>query len=197
MDERWIFCPQSSAQHRDVAEDELIAYNPELQLSYLQTTNPDKTKLELGTGTVVVRINGLCEGDGKKAQGSWGVYFGPGSRYNAKATTQADQSIAEIDALWKAVNTIDRICAENTSLRSFVIVTDSNYILLAMSFWAPNGGKSAKGRPVPFAERFIPIYDNLYFTNFVDCRDIKITFWQVSPDKNDEAYQLSLRALNR
>ncbi|KAI0447641.1 ribonuclease H-like protein [Xylaria telfairii] len=195
MDQRWIFSPKLVMQQGEVDETKLIAYNTELQLSHLQMPDPDPMSFGFGTDPVVICINGLCEGKGGRAKASWGVYFGPGSRYNEKGTSQADQSIAEIDALWHTVRAIERICTDNNSLRRFVIVTDSDYVVLAMSFWAPNGGKSAQGRPVPFADRFIPLWERLNFTNFMDCRDVKIKFWRVPPMKNDEAYQLAKQAL--
>jgi hypothetical protein len=68
--------------------------------------------------TVVVHIDGLWRNNGRpNAQSSWGVYFGPGSRYNSSGKMDPSlpqtSSRAEIKALIQAIDMISDIAADD------------------------------------------------------------------------------------
>ncbi|KAI0189704.1 hypothetical protein EV127DRAFT_495651 [Xylaria flabelliformis] len=190
MDERKIFCPKSSLLHGDVNESQLVTYNTEQEVLQLQFHNPHTKKLEVDASTAVVHIGDLWH-DGKA---TWGVFVGPNSRYNAKGITCTDDFIdAKLDALCVAESTIQKIYAHNNHVKNFIIATDSD-LYMVMSSWADNGGKSAKGNPVPFADKFMPLYNRL-FPNAANSRGSTVRFWYVSDERNQEARELAQQAM--
>ncbi|KAI1740835.1 ribonuclease H-like protein [Xylaria scruposa] len=190
MDERKLFCPKSSLQHGDVDESQLVTYDTEQEVLQLQFYNSRTQKLEVDASTAVVHIGSLW----RSGKATWGVYVGPNSRYNAKGITCTDDCIdAKIDALCVAESTIRKIYAHNNSVENFVIAIDSD-LYMVMSFWADNGGKSAKGKPVPFAHKFMPVYDRL-FPNTANSRGGTVRFWYVPEERNQEAQELALQAM--
>ncbi|KAI0549342.1 ribonuclease H-like protein [Xylaria curta] len=190
MDERKLFCPKSSLRYGDVNESQLVAYNSEQEVLQLQFHNPRTQKLEVDASTAVVHIGGLWH----NGKATWGVYVGPNSRYNAKGITCTNDCIdAKIDALCVAESTIQKIYAHNNSVKNFVIATDSD-LYMVMSFWADNGGKSAKGNPVSFAHKFMPLYSRL-FPNAANSRGSTVRFWYVPDERNQEARELAQQAM--
>ncbi|KAJ2974099.1 hypothetical protein NUW58_g8765 [Xylaria curta] len=195
MEEHWIFNPKESERHRDVDESKLIAYNEELQISQLQAPHWSTKNIEFDPLTAVIHIKGICKHVNLQPKVSWAVYFGPNSPYNSQGTTnEVDSMVAEFDALSHAVDTIRRITRMTNTIRHFTIATDSKYLYTAMTFWAGHGGINFAGKPVLYAGKFLPIHNELYFLNFASCADIKVKFWLVKPEKNQEADAIAREA---
>ncbi|KAI1749953.1 ribonuclease H-like protein [Xylaria castorea] len=191
MDEGKLFCPKTSPQYRDIDESQLVTYNTEQEVLQLQSSNPLTKNLEVDASTVVIHIGDLWHNE----KAAWGVYLGVNSRYNAGGITSTGDCInAKIDALYAAESTIQNICAHSNSLKNFIIATDSD-LYMVMSFWADNGGKSAKGKPVPFAYKFMPVYNRLFPTNAADGRGSTVRFWYVPEERTEEARELAQQAM--
>ncbi|KAJ0109010.1 hypothetical protein J7T55_005558 [Diaporthe amygdali] len=99
-----LFVLDYSPMHRRVPEAQLIKYSAEKQVRQLQLINPRTQWIEVDNMTVVVSIDGACRDNGKPtARASWGVFFGPGSRFNSSGRLSPScprtSSRAEIEAL--------------------------------------------------------------------------------------------------
>ncbi|KAK2610245.1 hypothetical protein N8I77_003694 [Diaporthe amygdali] len=117
-----LFVLDYSPMHRRVPEAQLIKYSAEKQVRQLQLINPRTQGIEVDKMTVVVSIDGACRDNGKPmARASWGVFFGPGSRFNSSSRLSPScpqtSSRAEIEALSQAIDSIRDISRGNMTCR--------------------------------------------------------------------------------
>ncbi|KAJ2999174.1 hypothetical protein NUW58_g81 [Xylaria curta] len=199
-----LFDPRSSSMHYRVPESQLVAYNTAKQVSQLQLLNPCTNNIEPDVRTVVIHIDGACRDNGRPtAMASWGVYVGPGSRYNARGMVQADlpqtSSRAEIEALSHALIIIRQIASHDPLLQHFKIMSDSEYLVKTMSMWIEgwidNGGLGSRGQPVAHFKKLQEIHETLDEMEYGGSR-INVQFRHVPRENNQEADRLANEALD-
>ncbi|KAI3336982.1 ribonuclease H-like protein [Xylariaceae sp. AK1471] len=200
-----LFDPDLSRMHRRVPESQLITYNTAKQVSQLQIRHPRTNAIELDVHTLVIGIDGACRDNGKPtASASWGVFVGPGSRHNASGRLEAHlpqtSSRAEIEALSHALDTVRNIAASDYSLMHVKVVSDSEYLVNAMSKWIEgwieNGGVRSRRRPIAHFEKLKAIHERLSEMEYGDDGGIVVQFWHMPREKNQEADALANRALD-
>jgi ribonuclease HI len=200
-----LFDSDLSPMHRRVPAPQLITYNNVKQISQLQIQNPHTKAIELDTHTAVIRIDGACRDNGKPtARASWGVFVGPGSRYNACGRLEADlpqtSSRAEIEALSHALDAVRNITKNDYSLSEVKIASDSEYLVNAMSRWIEGwiegGGLGSRRRPVAHFGKLKAIHEKLDEMEYGDDGGIHVQFWHVPREKNQEADALANEALD-
>jgi ribonuclease HI len=200
-----LFDPSISPMHREVPESQLITYNPQKQVSQFQVLHPRTNAIELDRFTLLVWIDGACRDNGKpSAQASWGVYFGPGSRYNASGrlapAIQQTSSRAEIEALSQALDIIAEVTAGDMTLQEVRIMSDSEYLVMAMSVWISEWieaeGENASGRPVAHFSKLKAIHERLDEMTYGDNGGLDFKFWLVPREKNTKADALAEQALS-
>ncbi|KAF2452349.1 ribonuclease H-like domain-containing protein [Lineolata rhizophorae] len=199
------FDPQYSPMHQHVPENELVVYTPSKKVSQLQVMHPRTGALDLDKFTVVVFIDGACRGNGTpSARAAWGVYFGPQSPHNASDLLKADlpqtSTRAEIEALSQALRIIRDEISQDFSLQQIRIVSDSAFLVRAMSEWIEgwieNDGRNAEGRPVAHYETFKEIHERLDEMTYGDDGGLEFKFWHVPRERNEEADALANQALD-
>ncbi|KAK5993979.1 Ribonuclease H1 [Cladobotryum mycophilum] len=200
------FNPRYSPMHSRVPESELVVYNPSKHVSQLQVMHPRTGALELDRLTVVVSIDGACRGNGTpSARAAWGVYFGPQSPLNASGllapSLPQTSTRAEIEALSQALLIIRESVSEDVSLQEIRIISDSQFLVKAMSVWiedwVENDGCNAGGRPIAHYEILKEIYDHLEEMTYGDDGGMDIRFWHVARERNKEADALANGAFGR
>lgn len=153
--------------------------------------------------TVVVKIDGTCNNILPLPRGAWGVYFGPQSSINANGIMDLHlmQSTrrAIIEALWRALLIIYYQVTQDYSLVQIFIVSDSEYLVNAMTRWIEdwiaNNGRTNEGHRVPYFSLIMQCHwlIETITSDHGPHRDVK--FWLVTPEKNMEADFLARRAL--
>ncbi|KAK1489433.1 hypothetical protein CCUS01_03481 [Colletotrichum cuscutae] len=142
-----LFEHRASDTHRMVPKSDLVIYNPSTHLLGMQMYSWATKRPVPERGSMVVYIDGACRNNGlSDAQASWGVYFGPGSRYNACGLLARDlpqtSSRAEIEALVQAMRIICEITGRDYSLNRITIATDSEYlatrVVSSYGLYSPN-----------------------------------------------------------
>ncbi len=200
-----IFLPYFSSRHQYVPESQLIVYNPAKQVSQFQFLHPRTNTLELDELTLVLWIDGACRDNGKpSARASWGVYFGPGSRYNARGRLPPEFSQtsfrAEIEALSQALDIVRGITDGDMRLQEVRILSDSNQIVNAMTIfmqnWILNGGRTVMGHPVAHFHRLEEIHDRLDDMTYGDNGGLDFKFFHICRAKNRDADALANQALD-
>ncbi|KAF4994945.1 hypothetical protein FDECE_12947 [Fusarium decemcellulare] len=199
------FVPSYSPMHRGVPDDDLVVYTPAKRVSQLQVLHPRTHVIELDKKTVVIHIDGACRGNGTpSARAAWGVYFGPDSPLNASGLLDSNlpqtSTRAEIEALSQALKILQRDVIQDFSLHQIRIVSDSDYLVRAMSQWIERwiekGGRNAQGKPVAHYETIKEIHDLLDELTYGDDGGLDFKFWLVSRDQNQEADSLANIALD-
>ncbi|KAI5925568.1 ribonuclease H-like domain-containing protein [Camillea tinctor] len=199
------FDPSLSLLHRRVPKAQLVTYNPRKHISQLQITHPRTGAIELDRFTVVLSTDGACRGNGTaSARAAWGVYFGPGSRFNAGGLL--DPSLpqtsvrAEIEALAQALRIIRRHLSDDLEMQEIRIRTDSEFLVKAMSEWMAgwraSGGRNARGQPVKHYAVLKALHDQLDEMTYGDDGGRDFRFWYVPREENREADALANRALD-
>lgn len=200
-----LFVLDYSPLHRHVPKSQLITYTAAKQVRQLQEIHPRTKTVELDRFTVVVSIDGACRDNGKPtARASWGVYFGPGSRYNSSGRLSPDlpqtNSRAEIEALSRAIDTIRVFSHQDMTLQKIKIRCDSEYLCQAMSMWIEgwieNGGRRSNGRAVAHFDKLAEIHKMLDDMTYGDDGGLDFQFWHVPREENQEADRLANRALD-
>ncbi|KAJ4367328.1 hypothetical protein N0V83_006909 [Neocucurbitaria cava] len=150
---------------------------------------------------IVVHIDGACRNNGTStARASYGVYFGPNSPYNSYGrlpqTLPQTSTRAEIEALVQALEIICGIIARDFELLQIKIVTDSSFLVNAMSRWMEgwieNDGVGSSGRPVAHFGILKQLYEKLNHIKL----SREVQFWHIPRERNREADALANRALD-
>ncbi|KAF5563166.1 NAD dependent epimerase [Fusarium napiforme] len=198
-----LFSPKDSQQHRHVPKDVLIAYNPLIGVQHIRYF-AGPYKLEKDGSSVVIQINGACRGNGTQyARGSWGVFFGPESKYNkwgllppnAPQTT----TFTEIYSLMIA---LEKIRDELPFFPERVfIMSASPYLATAftpyMSIgWDQDGRINSRGRGVAHENFLLDIKQIIDDLAWSGDRKMEFKFWQVSRELIVDADALANRAFN-
>ncbi|KUI72376.1 Ribonuclease H1 [Cytospora mali] len=200
-----LFILDFSPMHRRVPKPQLITYTAAKQVRQLQLMHPRTGAIELDKMTVVVSIDGACRDNGKPtARASWGVYFGPGSRYNASGRLSPGlpqtSSRAEIEALSKAVDTIRELSNQDMTLQEIKIRCDSEYLCQAMSMWMEgwmeNDGLRSNGQAVAHFDKLLEIQNKIDDMTYGDEGGLHFQFWNVPREENREADALANSALD-
>jgi len=200
-----LFVPEFSSLHRRVPASKLVTYTAAKQVCQLQILHPRTGALELDRMTVVVSIDGACRNNGKPtARASWGVYFGPGSPFNAAGRLDAGvaqtNSRAEIEALSQALDIIKHFSSRDYSLQDIKIRCDSEYLCQAMAMWMEgwieNGGRRSNGRPVAHFDKLKEIHDKIDEMTYGDDGGLRFGFWHVPRESNRAADELANQALD-
>ncbi|KAL2874911.1 hypothetical protein SGCOL_009889 [Colletotrichum sp. CLE4] len=198
-----LFEHRASDTHRMVSKSDLVFYNPQTQLLGMRMYSYATKGAVPERCSMVVYIDGACRNNGTpSAQASWGVYFGPGSRYNACGLLSPDlpqtNSRAEIEALVQGLRIICDITARDYSLSRIKIVTDSEYLASAMSLWIgewiENEGLNARGKRVAHFEVLRELHEQLDEMTYGDDGGRDIMFWAVPREDNTEADALANQA---
>ncbi|ROW07415.1 hypothetical protein VMCG_03838 [Cytospora schulzeri] len=200
-----LFILDYSSMHHRVPKPQLITYTVAKQVRQLQLLHPRTNAIELDKMTVVVSIDGACRNNGKsKARASWGVYFGPGSRYNSSGLLSPElpqtNSRAEIEALSRAIDTIREVSYQDMALQDIKIRCDSGYLCQAMSRWMEewieNNGVRSNGRAVAHFDKLREIYGKIDDMTYGDEGGLHLQFWNVPREENREADELANSALD-
>ncbi|OHF02924.1 hypothetical protein CORC01_01682 [Colletotrichum orchidophilum] len=200
-----LFEPRASDTHRMVPKAELVVYDPQKQVLGLQMYSWSKKGVTPDPGSFVVYIDGACRGNGTgAARASWGVYFGPGSRYNACGLLAGDlpqtNARAEIEALVQALRIIGEITEGDFSLSQIKIATDSEYLAHAMSLWIgewiENEGMTARGRNVAHFAVLRDLHEQLDEMTYGDDGGLNFMFWAIPREENKEADALANQAFS-
>lgn len=206
VEESRLFGPDTSDQHRLVPKSKLVVYDAKKQVFGLQMYSYAKKGIVSDPGSFVVYIDGACRNNGTpSAQGSWGVYFGPGSRYNRCGLLSPNlpqtNSRAEIEALVQALEIIHEITKADYSLTMIKIATDSEYLANAMSLWIEdwieNDGINAKGRQVAHFETLKALHERLEDMTYGDDGGLEIMFWPIPREENTGADKLANEAFEQ
>lgn len=128
-----LFFPEFSAMHNRVPPSALLIYNARKQIRQLQVRRPRTGAIERDQRTVVVSIDGACRDNGRPAaRASWGVFLGPGSRYNdcglLRRGVPQTSSRAEIEALAQALEIVWEFTRTDMRLTQVLIRSDSEYL---------------------------------------------------------------------
>ncbi|KAI3392417.1 hypothetical protein diail_5723 [Diaporthe ilicicola] len=200
-----LFVLDYSPLHRRVPEAQLITYSAQKQVRQLQVMHPRTQEIEVDKMTVVVSIDGACRDNGKPtARASWGVFFGPGSRFNSSGRLSPScpqtSSRAEIEALSQALATIRDLSHHDMTLSDIKIRSDSGYLCQAMSMWVEgwieNDGLRPNGQPVAHFDKLKEIHETLDEMTYGDDGGLQFQFWHVPREENREADGLANSALD-
>ncbi|KAL6849277.1 hypothetical protein ACO1O0_008813 [Amphichorda felina] len=154
--------------------------------------------------TVVVKIDGTCNNSiPPLPRAAWGVYFGPQSSINMNGIVDLhlmqSKRRAMIEALWRALLIIYYQVSRDYSLVQIFIVSDSEYLVNAMTRWIEgwiaNNGRTNDGQRVPYFPLIMQCHwlIEAITSDHGPHRDVK--FWFVTPEKNMEAQFLAHQAL--
>jgi ribonuclease HI len=172
-------------------------------VSQLRMNIQGRPELNVRHETLVVHIDGACRGNGTPdARATWGVYFGPGSPFNAngKLPTSMPQTStrAEIEALSQALDIICQITDKDYALSQIKIATDSSFLVKAMSEWIEewieNDGVGSRGKRVAHYLVFKQLHEKLDYMEYSDAGGIEVQFWHVGREMNREADALANKA---
>lgn len=200
-----LFVLEYSPSHCHVPEAQLITYSVEKQVSQLQMFKPIKGAIEVEKWSLVVSIDGACRDIGTPmARASWGVFFGPGSRFNSSGwlspSCPQTSSRAEIEALSQAIDAIKVITHGDRTLLEIKIRSDSEYLCQAMSMWVggwiKNDGLKQNGQPVAHFEKLKEIHEAIDEMVRGCLVGMQLQFWHVPRGENREADALANSALD-
>lgn len=200
-----LFVLDYSPMHRRVPEAQLITYSAEKQVSQLQILHPRTQAIEVDKMSMVVSIDGACRDNGTPtARASWGVFFGPGSRFNSSGRLSPScpqtSSRAEIEALSQAIDAIRGISHGDLTLQEIKIRSDSEYLCQAMSMWVEewieDDGLRPNGQPVAHFEKLKEIHGAIDEMTYGDDGGLQFQFWHVPRGENREADALANSALD-
>lgn len=200
-----LFVLDLSPMHRGVPKPQLLTYTAAKQVRQLQLLHPGTGALDPDRMTVVVSIDGACRDNGRpSARASWGVYFGPGSRYNSAGLLGPElpqtNSRAEIEALSRAVDSIRELSSRDMALQDVKIRCDSEYLCQAMAMWmerwVEGGGRRADGRAVAHYDKLLEIHGKIDEMTYGDDGGLHFQFWNVPRGENREADELANSALD-
>ncbi|KAJ3946745.1 uncharacterized protein N0V96_003119 [Colletotrichum fioriniae] len=153
-----LFDHRTSDTHRMVPKADLVIYNPSTQLLGMQMYSWATKRPVPERGSMVVYIDGACRNNGlPDAQASWGVYFGPGSRYNACGLLSRDlpqtNSRAEIEALVQAVGIIywDMLNPDSNLELRYGFASGTQGYKIHMGLWRLDEGNANRMQTIFFS----------------------------------------------
>ncbi|KAF2135315.1 uncharacterized protein K452DRAFT_333212, partial [Aplosporella prunicola CBS 121167] len=203
---RRLFDPSEDICTQNIPRSELIIYNPKKQTSELQMTCETRPFPFRDTGTLVIHLHGACHGNGKlnsNAKASYGIYLGPGSRYNTEellpSSLPQTSTCADVYGLAHALEIVKNIAKDDARLERVKIATDSRFLIQAMTewmnMWIEHKGFTPQGRPVAHFETLRNLHDSL---NYLESAEggYEVQFWHVPREMNKEAYALAYAALD-
>lgn len=200
-----LFVLEYAPMYRQVPQAQRIAYSAEKQISQLQKFWPPTRAIHVDTWTLVVSIGSACRDNGTPtARASWGVFFGPGSRFNSSGRLSPScpqtSSRAEIEALSQAIDAIRGIAHGDMTLQEIKIRSDSEYLCQAMSMWVggwiEDDGLRPNGQPVAHFEKLKEIHEAIDEMTYGDGGGLQFQFWHVPRGENREADALANSALD-
>jgi ribonuclease HI len=200
-----LFVPADDPGRSRIPSTDLVVYNTDKQLLQLQSQAAGPSPVYRDEFTLVVYIDGACRGNGTpQARASYGVYFGPGSPYNANGllptTVRQSSTCAEIEALAAALNTIHELCTNDLKLMFIKIATDSKFLVDAMTLhiegWIEDGGIGSRGKKVIHYERMKELHELLDDMEYSDDGGMIVQFWHVDRSLNEGADALANAALD-
>lgn len=183
------FDPAWESDHRHIPNDQLLVYDAIRGVSRIRK---QETEVFVDADSLVVSIGGACQNPGTRgARAAWGVYFGPGSPYNASALLDPafprTQARAEIEALQQALSIIkDKIIPSGFQPRRCYIRTHSSYIGGAL----PSIGRR-RGVLLTEMEELLEL---LCYEDGID-RAMDVRFWCTTLEENREADRLVVDVL--
>ncbi|KAK3323086.1 ribonuclease H-like domain-containing protein [Apodospora peruviana] len=182
-------------------------YDPNSQILQLYA-NKENGSLNFIEGSLVIYVDGGCRGDefSSNARAAYGVFAGPGSRYNradlvAKKKNKLEQTStrAEIEALSRGVDVVRQIMLRKAYVKDVYIATDSEYLVKAMTEWMPkwlkSGGRRADdGGEVAHFSLLVDIFLRLnaiyYAAGGEKGQGKPVKLWHVPREQNVEANRL-------
>ncbi|GFP57275.1 hypothetical protein ACSS6W_010457 [Trichoderma asperelloides] len=193
---------------RSIPKGQLLAYNSTKGILQIQEQEPGSEERKVDDDSIVLCISGRCRRPGVRgARAGWGIYFGPGSPYNASGLLDPGlpqtESRAEIEALLRAMRVVkDRIISDGFHPRRCFIKTHSLYIQQVfpgpIRRWAAAAGRNIYGEKL------------LYFQLLMDIeslmRDVgnrgeggeggtNVLIWCAATEENREADELAVLAI--
>ncbi|KAJ9148650.1 hypothetical protein NKR23_g5014 [Pleurostoma richardsiae] len=182
---------------------EQIVYNPAKQINQFRLSPPGSQPVGIDRSTLVVFTDGACRDNGRPtARASWGVYFGPNSRYNSSGRLEPPMRVtnsrAEIEAMWQALRIIEGIATGDNDIRFAYIMSDSKYLVDSMNRWMPgwiaSGGRRPNGRPVEHWEELKAMDYKAHNLTCADDQLLEVKFWDVPREDNVVADRLANQA---
>ncbi len=202
-----LFIPRGNPKYQHMPKSQLVVYREATQISHLRWLPPGLGPLEAEKDTLVLWIDGASRSFAEQpAQASWGVYFGPGSRYNACGRLPAEpplaSSCAVTEALGQALHVVGIIARRHASLRHVCILTSSMYLVKTMVVWIKD--IIDRGGIPPGGER-----PHVNFARLKEAKDLldsmtsghagvglEFKFWPIQEEENMEARELAQWALD-
>ncbi|KAF4961838.1 hypothetical protein FSARC_10024 [Fusarium sarcochroum] len=200
------FDPEYSYPHCDIPDHQLITYNPSKGISQLRIISPRTGAIVRDNSTAVIHIDGACRGNGTPyARGAWGVYCGPRSPFNSHGLlpmiAPQTSGAAEIHALIVALDMIEYELLPDLSISQIFIVSDSSYLVQAMSewmeFWLENGGRNSRGQRVAHWEVLRDQHYRIEDMTYGEGGGLDFKFWHVPREMNWQADELANHAFRR
>lgn len=159
--------------------------------------------------TLVIAIHGECINDKAGMRSAFGLFYGHGNVGNISLVISGKDNqtkqIAELNACLRALRNVTSILDKRSNmmrrgnflmpLNTFVIKSDSEYLVRSLTEWLPkwkkNCWKTCKGVPVANAEKFELIEAGIALLEKV----VQVKFWLVPKENNMEASFLAKAAL--
>jgi len=183
---------------------ELLRYNAKKQVFQLQM-KPINLAATADRHSMVVHIDGVCHEEGtSSAYASYGIYFGPGSKYNNHGPLDISQpqtqDRVDIEALSKALDAIYSICGKDYSLSSIYIAISSESLFETITDriydWVEDDGIGAHGKEVENFHLLKCLHELLQEKEYGDNGGIEVRFWYRPSEEMKEVRALTLEALN-
>jgi ribonuclease HI len=202
------FTPNTNAMYiyTDITS-ELVCYNTKKEVLQLRHRRlPTFDDLFVEEYTMVVYIAVACRSNGgPEARASYGIYFGPKSRYNGRGllhySSPQTSTRAEIVALKQALGAISTICANDHWLKHIKIATDSEFLFNVITNWiyqwVDDNGVKSDGTLVMHFELLKDIHEQWDHMRSSDGGGIQCQLWKVDRERNREADALANSALDR
>lgn len=160
--------------------------------------------------SLVIAIHGECLTEKDRKRSAIGVFYGRGNAGNiswpipGKDDHSHTTQIAELTACLRALRNAASIIAKRRNmmrkgkilmpLNTFVVKTDSEYLVRSLTEWLPkwkkNGWKTCKGVPVANTEMFKLAEAGITMVEMV----VQVKFWLVPKENNLEATCLAKMA---
>ncbi|CAG8903954.1 unnamed protein product [Penicillium egyptiacum] len=161
--------------------------------------------------SLVIAIHGECLTEKTRKRSAIGVFYGRGNAGNiswpvpGKDDHSHTTQIADLTACLRALRNATLIIEKRSKmmrkgkvlmpLNTFVIKTDSEYLVRSLTEWLPkwkkNGWKTCKGVPVANADMFKLLETGIIMVEMV----VQVKFWLVPKENNLEATCLAKMAL--
>lgn len=161
--------------------------------------------------SLIIAIHGECLTEKNRKRSAIGVFYGRGNAGNisypipGKDDHSHTTQIAELTACLRALRNATSIIEKRRNmmrkgkvlmpLNTFVIKTDSEYLVRSLTEWLPkwkkNGWKTCKGVTVANADMFKLVETGIIMVEMV----VQVKFWLVPKENNLEASCLAKMAL--